>query len=101
MVFFGMASARRGRCDLQDLWCRRRQVMTRTRYDWRTTSAASASRRPTQSPESSASRRPPHDRVRAGISFALTEAMDEGHCGLPPHELIRSREELLEVPSRS
>ena len=22
-------------------------------------------------------------RVRAGISFALTEAMDEGHCGLP------------------
>jgi len=22
-------------------------------------------------------------RVRAGISYALTEAMDEGHCGLP------------------
>ena len=22
-------------------------------------------------------------RLRAGISYALTEAMDEGHCGLP------------------
>jgi hypothetical protein len=22
-------------------------------------------------------------RVRAGISYALTEAMDDGHCGLP------------------
>ena len=22
-------------------------------------------------------------RARAGISFALTEALDEGHCGLP------------------
>ena len=27
-------------------------------------------------------------RVRAGISHALTEAMDEGHCGLPTEELI-------------
>src|SRR5262249_6876356 len=26
-------------------------------------------------------------RVRAGISYALTEAMDEGHCGLPTEEL--------------
>src|SRR6476646_3572335 len=26
-------------------------------------------------------------RVRAGISYALTEAMDEGHCGLPAEEL--------------
>src|ERR1700688_2048130 len=25
-------------------------------------------------------------RVRAGISYALTEAMDEGHCGLPTDE---------------
>jgi exodeoxyribonuclease V alpha subunit len=30
-------------------------------------------------------------RVRAGISFALTEAMDEGHCGLPPQRLFRLR----------
>jgi hypothetical protein len=37
-------------------------------------------------------------RVRAGISFALTEAMDEGHCGLPSDELIPLAEELLEVP---
>ncbi len=36
-------------------------------------------------------------RVRAGISFALTEAMDEGHCGLPTAELIPLAEELLEV----
>jgi ATP-dependent exoDNAse (exonuclease V) alpha subunit len=27
-------------------------------------------------------------RVRAGISYALTEAMDKGHCGLPTEELI-------------
>src|SRR3984893_417344 len=36
-------------------------------------------------------------RVRAGISFALTEAMDEGHCGLPTAELISLAQELLEV----
>jgi exodeoxyribonuclease V alpha subunit len=28
-------------------------------------------------------------RVRAGISYALTAAMDEGHCGLPTDELVR------------
>jgi len=27
-------------------------------------------------------------RVRAGISYALSEAMDEGHCGLPARELV-------------
>ena len=37
-------------------------------------------------------------RVRAGISFALTEAMDEGHCGLPTEELMPLAEKLLEVP---
>lgn len=37
-------------------------------------------------------------RLRAGISFALTEAMNEGHCGLPTEELIPLAEELLEVP---
>jgi exodeoxyribonuclease V alpha subunit len=26
-------------------------------------------------------------RVRAGVSFALAEAMDDGHCGLP-HEVL-------------
>jgi exodeoxyribonuclease V alpha subunit len=31
-------------------------------------------------------------RVRAGIAYALTEAMDEGHCGLPAEELISSTE---------
>jgi hypothetical protein len=37
-------------------------------------------------------------RVRAGISYALTEAMEEGHCGLPTAELIPLAEKLLEVP---
>jgi len=34
-------------------------------------------------------------RVRAGISYALTEAMDEGHCGLPTEELVPLAEKLL------
>src|SRR6202166_123099 len=38
-------------------------------------------------------------RVRAGISYALTEAMDEGHCGLPTDELVPLAEKLLEVPT--
>jgi len=37
-------------------------------------------------------------RVRAGISYALTTAMDEGHCGLPIDELVPLAEKLLEVP---
>src|SRR2546423_2271401 len=36
-------------------------------------------------------------RVRAGISYALTEAMDEGHCGLPTEELVPLAVALLEV----
>lgn len=37
-------------------------------------------------------------RVRAGISYALSEAMDEGHCGLPTDELGPLAVQLLEVP---
>jgi exodeoxyribonuclease V alpha subunit len=37
-------------------------------------------------------------RIRAGISYALTEAMNEGHCGLPTDELVPLAEKLLEVP---
>jgi exodeoxyribonuclease V alpha subunit len=37
-------------------------------------------------------------RVRAGISYALAEAMDDGHCGLPVEELFPLTEMLLEVP---
>ena len=37
-------------------------------------------------------------RVRAGISYALTEAMTEGHCGLPTGELVPLAEKLLEIP---
>jgi exodeoxyribonuclease V alpha subunit len=37
-------------------------------------------------------------RVRAGVSFALAEAMDDGHCGLPHEELVTLTQKLLEVP---
>jgi exodeoxyribonuclease V alpha subunit len=37
-------------------------------------------------------------RLRAGISYALSEATDEGHCGLPTEKLIPLAEELLEAP---
>ena len=36
-------------------------------------------------------------RVRAGISYALIEAMDEGHCGLPTADLVPLAEKLLDV----
>src|SRR2546430_17137850 len=39
-------------------------------------------------------------RVRAGISYALTAARDEGHCGLPTEELVPLAEKLLEVPQQ-
>jgi len=37
-------------------------------------------------------------RVRAGVSHALTEAVGDGHCGLPRAELVPLTERLLEVP---
>src|SRR6185369_7753946 len=39
-------------------------------------------------------------RVRAGISYALTKAMDDGHCGLPTEQLVPLTEKLLEVPEQ-
>jgi exodeoxyribonuclease V alpha subunit len=39
-------------------------------------------------------------RVRAGISYALTEAMDQGHCGLPIDGLLPLAEQLLEVAAQ-
>ncbi len=36
-------------------------------------------------------------RIRSGISFALAEAMNEGHCGLPRDRLIADTAGLLEV----
>src|SRR5512139_3018016 len=38
-------------------------------------------------------------RLRAGITYALTEAMDAGHCGLPRAELLVLAEELLDADS--
>jgi len=37
-------------------------------------------------------------RARAGIGYALVEAMDEGHCGLPRAELKEAASRLLEIP---
>src|SRR5262244_2284055 len=37
-------------------------------------------------------------RVRAGVSFALAEAMDDGHCGLPHEDLLALTRDLLDVP---
>ena len=37
-------------------------------------------------------------RLRAGVSYALTEAMDDGHCGLPKEQLIPLAVDLLEAP---
>lgn len=37
-------------------------------------------------------------RARAGISYALTKAMDDGHCGLPEEKVIASTQELLDIP---
>ena len=39
-------------------------------------------------------------RLRAGVSFALTTALDEGHCGLPVDELLPRAAKLLEVDPR-
>ena len=36
-------------------------------------------------------------RVRAGIGYALSEAMDDGHCGLPEEELVPLAAELLQT----
>ncbi len=38
-------------------------------------------------------------RARAGVGYALTEAMDEGHCGLPREQLLTMAATLLEVPA--
>jgi exodeoxyribonuclease V alpha subunit len=38
-------------------------------------------------------------RARAGIGYALTEAMDEGHCGLPLAQLVSMAVRLLDVPA--
>ncbi|WP_207461604.1 ATP-dependent RecD-like DNA helicase [Azospirillum sp. SYSU D00513] len=38
-------------------------------------------------------------RVRAGLSHVLSEAMGEGHCGLPRAELVEKAAGLLEVES--
>ena len=37
-------------------------------------------------------------RLRAGVSHALAEAMDDGHCGLPAVELLPAAAALLEAP---
>lgn len=36
-------------------------------------------------------------RARAGITYALSKAMDDGHCGLPQELLLTSCQELLDI----
>jgi exodeoxyribonuclease V alpha subunit len=38
-------------------------------------------------------------RARAGISYTLTEAVNDGHCGLPEDDLLPAAEKLLEIPT--
>ena len=38
-------------------------------------------------------------RARAGIAYTLTEAVSEGHCGLPLDDLMPTAEKLLEIPT--
>ena len=38
-------------------------------------------------------------RARAGISYTLTEAVSDGHCGLPQDDLLPAAEKLLEIPT--
>jgi len=38
-------------------------------------------------------------RLRAGITYALTEAMHDGHCGLPRTDLLALAERLLQAPA--
>ena len=40
-------------------------------------------------------------RARAGIGYALAEALDDGHCGLPEPELVAAAGRLLQIPMRS
>ena len=37
-------------------------------------------------------------RARAGISYTLTEAVSDGHCGLPEDDLLAMAAKLLEIP---
>jgi exodeoxyribonuclease V alpha subunit len=37
-------------------------------------------------------------RARAGVGYTLTEALDEGHCGLPVAEFREQAAKLLEIP---
>jgi exodeoxyribonuclease V alpha subunit len=37
-------------------------------------------------------------RARAGISYALAQALDEGQCGLPREQLVLLTQKLLDVP---
>src|SRR5208337_3412242 len=40
-------------------------------------------------------------RAQAGVVYALTEAVADGHCGLPEDELVVRAEKLLAIPSET
>src|SRR5438067_13763188 len=95
-----MASARRGRCaSTTPTAPMPSDSFRKTHTGWPATSAASAFGPPTRSRVKLGIEKTALIRVRAGISFALAEAMDDGHCGLPHEELLALTRQLLEVPA--
>ena len=101
MVFLHEPRCRHGAggAHLQDLWRRCRAGDDgEPRTGWRAISAAIGFKTADAIAMKLGIEKTALIRVRAGISFALVEAMDEGHCGLPTDELIPLAEELLEVP---
>src|SRR5258708_3909460 len=93
-----MASAHRGRCaSTRPMAPMPFNSFRKTPTAWPATSAVSASEPPNQIAAKLGIEKTALIRVRAGISYALAEAMDEGHCGLPAEELVPLTQKLLEV----
>lgn len=65
---------------------------------WRKTSGASDFCQPIPSPRRSGIARDSPLRARAGVSYALSVAAGEGHCGLPRSQLVSLAVKLLEIP---
>jgi hypothetical protein len=87
-----------GSTDFQDLWSRCHQVMTENPYRLARDIRGIGFKTADAMAMKLGIEKNAIVRVRAGISYALTEAMDEGHRGLPTEELTPLAEKLLEVP---
>ena len=93
-----MVSAPRGRSHLQDLWRRCGSTDLGKPYRLARDIRGIGFRTADQIAAKLGIEKTALIRVRAGISFAIAEAMDDGHCGLPHEELLVAERELLEVP---